>query len=112
MFIKYVTKIGQNVHIFGRDELLSCAQFAALFNPANDHVRDQFRAFGLGNKEGSQTNPILFSSKPVLLLEVPEPSALSVKIARVTKEDHHSGEDCVIETFLRESAAKQVCPRM
>jgi hypothetical protein len=88
MPIKYVAKIGQNVHIFGKDQLLSDPQFAARFNATKDHVRDQFRALILGNKEGNQAKAILFFSKPVPLLEITEHSTLSGKIARLTKGNH------------------------
>jgi len=86
--IKYVGKIGQNVHIFGRDKLLNEAQFAALLNATKEQARYQFRPFGLGNRERSRTTPTLFFCKPVPSFEITEHSTLSVKIARLTKGNH------------------------
>jgi hypothetical protein len=105
---KYVTKIGRNVEIFGRDKLLSDAQFAALSNATKDHVRNHFQTFGLGNKEGSQTKLILFFSKLFL-------SSKSLNTARFRSKlrDSQTGttvysEHCVPETSRRKSAANQV----
>jgi hypothetical protein len=85
MSVKYIVRIEQNVHIFGRDKLLSDRQSAALLNATKDQVRSQFRAPCLRNKERNQTKLILFFFKPVPLFEVPEDSTLSVEIVRVTK---------------------------
>jgi hypothetical protein len=65
---------------FGRDKLLSYDQFASLFDRTKDRVRLQFRQPRLGN-QGKRKESRLFCSKRVPLLEVPEYSAFSVKIA-------------------------------
>jgi hypothetical protein len=73
----------------GMDKLLSDASFVA-FSRRRKTVRDQSRELGLGNQKRSQKEPVLFSSKCVLLLKIPEDSVLFVKIGRRTKVNDHS----------------------
>jgi ribosomal protein L29 len=66
-----------------------------------DQIRHQFRELGLGNQERSQPEQMLCHSKPVLLLKVPEYHTLSVKIARLAKDnDQLSAEIASLKQIL------------
>jgi hypothetical protein len=72
---------------FGMDMLLSYARFIALFCATQEDLRYHFRELGLGIQERSQKKLLLFYSKPAFVCQVSENSALSVTIARFTKEN-------------------------